>query len=141
MLLGRLYLQLGLFLDYYSGDHDPSLSLRLREALDASLDDTDQVRFLERMRSLIPDHHLPIFPQFGVTPSWPPTLLCHGTKDSAILAGESQNLKSLLESVGVPVRLILFEGMEHSFDYEPDAEVRHKIEFDEIGEFLKKWLR
>jgi acetyl esterase/lipase len=141
MLIGRLYLQLGLFLDYYTGDHDPSLSLRLREALYANSVDSDQAQHVEQMRSLIPKHHLALFPQFGITPSWPPTLLCHGINDSAVLVEESRNLKASLESVGVPVRLMEFEGREHSFDYEPNAEVRHKTEFDEVGEFLKKWLK
>jgi acetyl esterase/lipase len=140
MLIGRLYLQLGLFLDYYTGDHEPSLSLSLREALDVNSSDVDQTQRIEQMRSLIPDKHLPLFPQFGVTSAWPPTLLFHGMEDSAVPVGESRNIKTLLEGVGVPVRLIEFEGREHSFDYEPNAEVRHKPEFDHAGEFLGRWL-
>jgi acetyl esterase/lipase len=140
MLIGRLYLQLGSFLDYYTGCHDPSLSRALREALDANLDNTNPAQHVEQMRSLIPHQHRPLFPQFGVTPAWPPTLLCHGTEDSAVRVGESKNMKALLEGAGVPVRLIEFSGREHSFDYEPDAEVRHKTQFDEIWEFLKRWL-
>ncbi|KAF8229677.1 alpha/beta-hydrolase [Tricholoma matsutake] len=140
MLIGRLYLQLGSFLDYYTGDHDPSLSCMLREALDANSDDIYQAQHVKQMRDLILKQHLPLFPQFGVTPSWPPTLLCHGTEDSAVHVGESRNLKALLERAGVQVRLIEFQGKEHSFDYEPDAEVRHKTEFDDMWDFLKGWL-
>jgi len=137
MLIGRLYLQLGLFHDYYTGNHEPSLSRTLREVLDANSDDSDLVK---QMRSLIADRHLPLFPQFGVTSAWPPTLLCHGTEDSAVRVGESRNLKTLLEAIGVPVSLIEFEGREHSFDYEPGAEVIHEKEFDEVGKFLEHWL-
>ena len=140
MLIGRLYLQLGSFLDYYTGNHNPSLSHTLREALDANSNDNDSAYRAEQMQMLIPDHHLPLFPQFGVTPAWPPTLLCHGTADSAVRVGESRNMKALLEGAGVAVRLIEFEGREHSFDYEPDAEVRHKTQFDEIWECLRGWV-
>ena len=140
MLIGRLYLQLGSFLDYYTGNHNPSLSHTLRAVLGADSDNTDHAHHVEQMRILIPNHHLPLFPQFGVTPAWPPTLLCHGTTDSAVRVEESRNMKVLLEGAGVPVRLIEFEGREHSFDYEPGAEVRHHIQFDEIWDCLRRWL-
>lgn len=152
MLLVRLFLQLGRFNDYFTGEHEPSLSCRLREALDAksNLDDPsipwtqstqcDIDAKDQRMRSLIPNRHLTLYPQFNVTSSWPPTLLFHGTHDSAVHVSESRHMKALLESVAVPVRLIEFEGKEHSFDYEPDSEARHGNEFDEALEFLKQWL-
>jgi acetyl esterase/lipase len=140
MLIGRLYLQLGLFLDYYTGDHEPSLSHSLWEALKANPSDIGETQRIEHMRSLVSDNHLPLFPQFGVTSAWPPTLLFHGMEDSAVPAGESRNIKALLEGAGVPVSLIEFKGREHSFDYEPDAEARHKAEFDHAGQFLGRWL-
>ena len=151
MLLGRLLLQLGVFNDYFTGEHEPSLSSKLREALNAESNSSDQGLRVqssrnevdvkdERMRSLVPDRHLMLYPQFGVTSSWPPTLLFHGTHDSAVRVGESRHMQALLERKAVPVRLVEFEGKEHSFDYEPDAEVHHEREFDEAIEFLKRWL-
>jgi len=152
MLVVRLSLQLGIFNDFFTGEHEPSLSCRLREALEANSGVSDKTSPTtqstpgkidakhERMRSLIPDRHLPLYPQFGVTPAWPPTLLFHGTNDSAVHIGESRHMRELLESVAVPVRLIEFEGKEHSFDYEPDAEVNHGKEFDEAAEFLRQWI-
>src|SRR5262245_62665317 len=58
MLLIRLYLQLGIVLDYYLGEHDPSISVELRNAL-ANGD-------IQSMRDLIPERHLGVFPQLGV---------------------------------------------------------------------------
>lgn len=140
MLIGRLYLQLGTFLDYYTGEHDPSLSRKLREALDANSDVNDSAIRVEKMRDLIPEHHRSLFPQFNVTSSWPATLLCHGIEDSAVLVRESRNLQALLESVNVPVKLVEFAGEEHSFDYVPDAEDKHRTEYDNIWATLRAWI-
>ena len=72
MLLARLYFQLGVFLDYYTGQHDPSLSDTLRQSLskpEFNVDDDLMHQIPERQRSL--------FPQFGVDSNWPPTFLLH----------------------------------------------------------------
>jgi acetyl esterase/lipase len=119
MVLTRLLLQLGTFLDYYTGDEGFSHVLRS-----------------DPCRELIPSKHLTLFPQFWVTPDWPPSFLVHGTEDTAIPIQESINLRALLENAGVMVILKLVDGKEHSFDYAPDAETVHGELFDEAVEFL-----
>lgn len=135
MLLGRLYLQLGCFLDYYTGEHEPSISGILREDLNEadnqSLDD-------EYAKSLVPARHHLLFPQFGITSTWPPTMLMHGSADTAVLVQESQHLHDLLEAAGVPVQLSILQGKEHSFDYELEAEEEFSSHFDAVSNFLKQ---
>ena len=146
MLLTRLYLQLGLFLDYYTGQHEPSLSSTLREILSGknpAVDSDKDIDFdiTNCMRHLIPEHHLHLFPQFGVTSDWPPTLLCHGSFDTAVPVHESRHMQELLDRAGVPgVQLVVVEGKEHSFDYDPKAEALYGKQFDLIADFLKVWL-
>ena len=131
MLLARLYLQLGTFLDYYTGAHSPSISQVLRSSL--SPDRT----FVE---SDLPKSHRALFPQFAAKNAWPPTMLFHGKDDSAVPIEESRNLKALLDTVGVEVELLEFEGAEHSFDYEAGAEARWGVEFDVAKDFLHRNL-
>ncbi|EPQ50964.1 alpha/beta-hydrolase [Gloeophyllum trabeum ATCC 11539] len=140
MQLTRLYLQLGVFLDYYTGCHEPSLSAQLREALTSSSDDDAHLE--AHMRSLIPDEHLCLFPQFDSLNEWPPALLVHGTSDTADKIRESEHLHALLQGAGVDVILKQVEGEEHSFDYQADAEERFgRIMFDDVAEFLVKRLQ
>lgn len=126
MMLSRLYLQLGVAIDYITGQHEPSLSHTLREAIrtDGPFDE-----------ALVADHKI-LFPQFNVTSDWPATYLIHGTSDTAVLLRESQNLHSLLTKAGVEVVLEVIPGREHSFDYQPGAELEHEGSFDSIVEFL-----
>lgn len=142
MLLSRLYLQMGVILDYYTGKHTPSLSASLRESLDAAAtEEEDAAALTARKRRLIPERHHAIFPQFGVTSAWPPTFLCHGESDSAVPVYESRHMHALLVDAGVPVQLRVVKGKEHSFDYEANAESLHgSTEFDLVLEFLKTWL-
>jgi len=134
MLLARVYLQLGVFLDYYTGQHDPSLSNTLRQTLskpESSVDD---------LMHQIPERQRSLFPQFGVDSNWPPTLLLHGTNDTAVPLAESRHMQALLKKAGVPVTLLEFEGKEHSFDYEPEAEATLGGRFDEVAGFLRRCL-
>jgi acetyl esterase/lipase len=142
MLLTRLYLQLGVFLDYLTGEHEPSLSARLRIYLGTALRETPAgypVSSTEIFSGLIPEHH-PLFPQLGVLSDWPPTFLCHGALDTAVPVYESRNMQMLLEEAGVQVRLDVFDGEEHSFDYGPHAEEMYGAHFDLVGGFLKECL-
>ncbi|CDO77134.1 hypothetical protein BN946_scf184657.g9 [Trametes cinnabarina] len=140
MLLGRLYLQLGAFLDYYTGCHDPSLSISLRKLLDANKLNVDpRSNLLEN----IPEAHRHMFPQLCVGADFPPTLLIHGSADTAVLVGESQNLHILLLNAGVGSELQIVEGKEHSFDYEPAAEEEFGQPeglFDRAAKFLVQTL-
>ncbi|KZT73753.1 alpha/beta-hydrolase [Daedalea quercina L-15889] len=130
MQLARLYFQLGVYLDYYTGYHEPSLSAAIREAYGHSSDlepESGNSR-VDQLRSLVPAESLHLFPQFCVSEPmseslrWPATLLVHGTADTAICADESRNLYTLLRHAGVDVALRLVQGQEHSFDYVKNAE-------------------
>ncbi|KAF7966186.1 hypothetical protein HWV62_39710 [Athelia sp. TMB] len=155
MFLSRLYLQLGIMLDYLTGEHSPSLSEGLQTSLASDKLDLatrthpyaaseyaafDNVN--HRIKALIPERVLPAFSQFSVTSSWPPTYLVHGANDTAVLAHESYYLHHLLANAGVDAKLQIIEGKEHSFDYEPDAEELHGKEvFDEVARWLEHQLR
>ena len=124
-LLGRLYLQLGNFLDYYTGAHEPSLSDALRNLLsgderlvrDGDVE-TDDARYADS----IPSEHRPLFPQFNVMSNFPPAFLIHGSADTAVLLRESDIMFAKLKKAGVHAELKVLEGKEHNFDYEPSAE-------------------
>lgn len=140
MLLARLYLQMGVFLDYYTSLHEPSLSLLIREALTGT--PTDQE--IKSLKSLVPEEALPLFPQFNISPSWPPTFLAHGEIDSAVPSKESSHLFSIFKEAGVKATLRIVEGQEHSFDYAKDANELFGQEgglYDEVAEFLRQHLR
>ncbi len=137
MLLNRLYLQLGVYLDYYTGDHEPSLSSKLHEPAEGSQ------YSITKLKPLIPAEHLALFPQFNVDPSWPPVLLVHGSEDTAVKLEESLNMNRLLLDAGVENVLRIVDGAEHSLDYVADAERRYGGPgglFDSIVQFLVNHL-
>ncbi|KIM47058.1 hypothetical protein M413DRAFT_268696 [Hebeloma cylindrosporum] len=136
MLLPRLYLQLGVFLDYYTGMHQPSISKVLREILDKGETEGNANGF----KQAIPEIHQTVIPQIMVDGNWPATMLLHGTADTAVPIEESRHLRGLLDAAGVPVDFIEFNGKEHSFDYETDAEEVWKEQFDMVKAFLYKSL-
>ncbi|KAE9408882.1 alpha/beta-hydrolase [Gymnopus androsaceus JB14] len=128
MFLGRLYLQLGEYLDYYTGEHEPtSLSAAIRKEAQQSASSSENSRNLQEcLAHIIPSQHLHLFPSLlpaHAYASWPPHL--HG----------------LLRKAGVTSVMSVAEGMEHSFDYQPAAEVVHKEEFDRIGRWLDGFLK
>lgn len=135
MLLTRLYLQLGAFLDYYTGEHAPSLSAILRDQA------SDNASTSTKTLSLtIPERCRPLFPQLGVTPSWPPTYLVHGSSDTAVLIDESRHLQSLLLTSQVDAILRVVDAAEHSFDHIPEDGTSFEELYDDVVEFLKKHL-
>ncbi|EAU86131.2 hypothetical protein CC1G_03342 [Coprinopsis cinerea okayama7 len=156
MLLARLYLQLGQFLDYYTGQHSPSLSRQLREIYDSyhqehtqpstlkgaspPLDggDDDSSRLWEAIESCLGQHRN-LFPQVNVVKGegrWPRTVFLHGTADTAVPIGESRSMESQLKAIGVPTQLFEVEEEEHSFDLVPNAEERFGVIFDKVTAFL-----
>jgi acetyl esterase/lipase len=140
MPLSRLYLQLGVTLDYTTGQHSPSLSATLRPLLDTDVA-ADPFALQDAMKVLIPSKHHAVFPQLNVTPDFPPTFLCHGVLDGAVHVDESEHMCGLLERAGVPVRLLALDSADHSFDYAPDAEALYAAHFDEMAEFLTRALK
>ena len=135
MLLARLYLQLGVFIDYYTGQHDPSLSNSLRQTLSTPESNA------EDLMGQIPERQRSLFPQFCVDSNWPPTFLLHGTNDTAVLVAESRHMQELLRKAGVPVELLEFEGKEHSFDCNPEVETTLGGELDKVAVFLRRCLQ
>ncbi|KAJ2925966.1 hypothetical protein H1R20_g11124, partial [Candolleomyces eurysporus] len=140
MLLVRLYLQLGTFLDYYTGQHEPSLSGKLRESLVSFEQDTGSNDGLEAatiMLDSITRRHVALFPQ-SIVPqkesrnlhklilasSSPPTFT-EGAPEEDITRHASKGSK-----------LIEVPSAEHSFDLVPDAEEKYGKVFDEIVEYL-----
>ncbi|KAG6840236.1 hypothetical protein C0991_008020 [Blastosporella zonata] len=141
MFITRLYLQLGVFIDYYTGMHDNGgISPVLRDILASRTNlspEADEPEFDDRVRALIPEEHRGLFPQFAALADWPPIVLVHGTEDSAVPIWDSKTLARRLKARGVDVELWEVEGREHSFDYEPGAEELFGDVFDKVEEFLK----
>ncbi|TRM63917.1 Alpha/Beta hydrolase protein [Schizophyllum amplum] len=129
MQLARLYLQLGVFLDYYTGQHEPSLSQTLRKNCQSGHTETDD-------SDTIPVVHRCLFPQLNVNTTWPPTLICHGECDTAVPVAESVHLRDVIQEIGGSAELRVFPGKEHSFDYAVDAEDDLGEEFDAIVQWL-----
>lgn len=144
MLLSRLYLQLGVFIDYYTGAHeDGGISRTLRDASilnSQSRSQDDDALWLERVRALVPQRHQRLFPQLGVSAQWPPTMLVHGTEDSAVPVSESRSLGQRLQTAGVEVKILEVKGKEHSFDYELGAEELFTDVFDAVSVFLARHI-
>ena len=149
MYLARLYCQLGTYLDYYTGEHDPSLSqtlMRRRQAVLATLEEyidggqTTLTMPEDWGGPLIPAHHRSLFPQLSVTSEWPEVFLIHGAEDNHVHCHESEHMKELLEKVEVEVTLKVIEGKGHSFDYDPSAEEGCSGLFNEVGKFLRRVL-
>ncbi|PPQ68370.1 hypothetical protein CVT24_004791 [Panaeolus cyanescens] len=138
MKLPQLYLQLGEYNDYYTGDHEPSLSAQLREAL--ANEENPDIR-ADHARKIISQHHHILFPQLNIASNhWPPTLLVHGKADTAVPIAESRNLQRLLRTRNVDVDLIEVDGQEHSFDFRPNAQTDFVDVFDRAVAFMKKHL-
>lgn len=139
-LLCRLIIQIGTFLDYWTGAHDPSLSAKLMNTL-AETEGGERDQAVQALASFISEEHKDVFPQFQVDSKWPPTLLLHGTADSAVPLSETLNMQRLLQKAEVPVELLTFEGMEHSFDYNPKAAEVFSSDLDKVKRFLERHLQ
>ncbi|KAF8151518.1 Alpha/Beta hydrolase protein [Crassisporium funariophilum] len=130
MPLTSLSIQLGTWLDYYTGEFNPSLSEVLRDALDAGT-------LCPAVSELVPDRHRSLFPTFLVNASWPPVLMVHGTADTAVPIVSSRRMNVLLKNAGVDVELIEVEGQEHLFDTEQNADIKFAEVFKKVGDFMK----
>lgn len=145
-LLGRLYLQLGTFIDYYTGAHEPSLSSSLRGQLapggrlnqNPDADNTDAEYPVH-----IPAEYRHLFPECNVDSHFPPTLLIHGSADTAVFIRESRVMDARLKSAGIRSELKIVNEKEHNFDYDAKAEEEFGQPgglFEQAIDFLKEHL-
>jgi acetyl esterase/lipase len=142
MLLSRLYMQLGIYLDYIIGDF--GLSERLRTLLPND-ETSDKTIDLTKAKALVHEKDHRLFPQFTdfstKSESWPATYLIHGTLDSAVPVEESRLLAQQLKEAGVAnVVLVEAEGKEHNFDYDSQAELEFRETWDNVGAWLREAL-
>ena len=134
MPFSALTIQLGIWIDYYTGEFNPSLSGILRDALDAGASPL-------KIRDLIPERHRVLFPALLVNSSWPPTLMIHGTADTAVPILSSRLMKQTLTDAGASAELIEVEGKEHVFDVQPNSDVELTELYDKVEEFLKRCIQ
>ncbi|KAG9104414.1 hypothetical protein FRC06_002649 [Ceratobasidium sp. 370] len=121
MFITRLLLQEALFIDYLTGEH--GLTKRLGEREKPTMSD-------------IPEQHRLLFPEACISPSFPPACFVHGTKDSAVLIGESRAMRDRLQHIGVQCQLFEVEGAEHSFDYGEG----HEGVLDRVFRVVEGWF-
>ncbi|KDN42974.1 hypothetical protein RSAG8_06500, partial [Rhizoctonia solani AG-8 WAC10335] len=121
MFITRALLQEGKFLDYLTGEHGLSGTLRV----------LDQPTISD-----VPQEHWNLFPESGLSSGFPPTCLVHGTEDSAVLISESRALRDRLHNLGVLCQLFEVEGAEHSFDYQDG----HEAVLEQVFQVLQGWL-
>jgi len=134
MALSLLSIQLGNWFDYYTGEFNPSLSGILRDALEANVPRLS-------VRDLVPERHRSLLPTMMVNSSWPPTLMLHGTADTAVPVLSSRRMKLLLTNAGASAELIELEGKEHLFDTQPNNDVEFGDVYDKVEEFLKMCMQ
>ena len=135
MQLARLWLQLGIYSDYWTGLHEPSISDALREILPVEGEDTAMTD--DRLAATLPPSEHALFPQLLVTPEWPRVMLIHGSKDTAVPVESSRALHARLQNAKVETILRIVPDVEHVFDLRPGAEQAFGGLFDEAAEFLR----
>jgi acetyl esterase/lipase len=140
MQLSMVWLQLGTYLDYWTGLHEPSISDKLRDLLPAEGENIAIASADAQLAgALAPSEHT-IFPQLLVTSEWPPVLLIHGSKDTLVPDQSSRLMHARLLNANVQSALRIVEGASHSFDLKPGAEEAFGGLFDEAAEFLRSAL-
>jgi acetyl esterase/lipase len=141
MKVARLWLQLGVFLDYWTGLHEPSISATLRELLPKDGEEDTPVMMDAQLRRALPPSAHPILPQLLVSPEWPPVMLIHGSDDSAVPVQSSRAMHARLLDAKVETTLRIMVGSGHSFDLKNGAEEAFCGLFDEVAEFLRAALQ
>jgi acetyl esterase/lipase len=136
MLLIRLYLQLGVFMNYYLGEHKTNFCECLHSAIHENLREDHE----SLLKTILPAHHHCLFPQIGITSSWPPTFLMHGSADTVVPVQESRHMYKLLQHAGVQVFLEIASGFEHAYDLDVDTASIHEPTFNKALEFLCRYL-
>jgi epsilon-lactone hydrolase len=107
---------------------DPELlSPSLRDFADAYANPSDQKN----------PYVSPVYGNFSK--GFPPTLIQVGTKE--ILLSDSVRLYQALDQGGIPVRLDVYEGMPHVFQFTFHNIPESKLALYKMNDFIKKYLR
>ncbi|RXW24091.1 hypothetical protein EST38_g1762 [Candolleomyces aberdarensis] len=147
MQLVWLHLQYADWIDYLTGQHEPSLSAILRDTCQLAEpagtlynDTIVATKELQEVAKAKIDekHRNSLFPQFNVSSDWPSVVLVHGVIDPGLPIIDSDHMYSLLKDAGVPAKIYRMEGEEHAFDYSPDAEEKWGQEFDQAIAFIHR---
>jgi len=80
--------------------------------------------------------HIHASPLYWVTPNAAPTLLLHGTEDKYVAFEQAVWMRDRLQSCGIEVELLTFEGAGHGFKG-ADAEKADRA----LIEFFNKHLK
>jgi acetyl esterase/lipase len=75
-----------------------------------------------------PEAFSPYCPVQNVTPAYPPTLLCHGTRDHDVPYGQSVQMAAALARVGVPYEFLPLQNADHGFGGARAKDLRSAIE-------------
>jgi acetyl esterase len=74
-------------------------------------------RFLGGTLKSVPERYRLLSPVSRVDPRDPPTFLAHGGDDQIVPPGQSELLADRLRKYGVPHRLVVLPGANHTFDF------------------------
>jgi acetyl esterase/lipase len=140
MRVVRLYLQLGVFLDYWTGCHEPSVSAALRALLPEKVDETGPATIDPRLHQALPPTAHTIFPELLVNSEWPPVMLIHSSNDPAVPARGSRVMHARLLDAKVETTLRIVDSNHHSFDLNDGAEKAFGEVFNEAIDFLRAAL-
>ncbi|MBA3978098.1 MAG: alpha/beta hydrolase fold domain-containing protein, partial [Nitrosopumilus sp.] len=78
----------------------------------------------------------PVYGNFSK--GFPPTLIQGGTKD--ILLSDFVRLYQAIDQAGIPVKLDIYEGMPHDFQYILLGTPESNLAISKMNDFLKEYL-
>ncbi|MCE1197336.1 MAG: alpha/beta hydrolase [Marinilabiliales bacterium] len=87
-------------------------------------------RLMGQAYTAIPQAYHEASPLFLATKNSPPTLIIHGTRDNLVPIGQAEQLKTKLDSLGVPVTWLPLPGWPHTMDLvsRPNRFIKSEIE-------------
>jgi len=97
--------------------------------------DVQQPEELEKLYLWKPARH--------VTPSYPPTILLHGTKDTVVPFSESVEMVEALKKHGVEHQFVVVEGQGHAYYFlksDPNYALHNALYVDPALHWFKKYL-
>jgi acetyl esterase/lipase len=140
MKVSRMWLQLGVFLDYWTGCHEPSVSATLRALLPEKGNETGLATIDPRLHQALPPSAHAIFPELLVNSEWPPVMLIHCSNDSAVPIRSSRVMHARLLDAKVETTLRIVDSPYHSFDLNDGAQEAFGELFNEAIDFLRAAL-